>query len=136
MQWRLGSSQRSVFINTSGCTYTYSSCAPSIPSKSLTHCCPGAEMYSTEKMVQHCTNRIICYSCFALQHPLYSAVVNRKTHDNDSVLFLGGRWHDSVMMMMSGTSVPLGTLQMTFRTEKQQSCSSWAAAHICASCCP
>lgn len=27
-------------------------------------------MYSTEKMVQHCTNIIMCYSCFALQHPL------------------------------------------------------------------
>lgn len=42
---------------------------------------------------------------------------------------LGGRWHDNAMVVMSGTSVPLGTLQMTFRTEKAPELQLAAAAH-------
>lgn len=41
----------------------------------------------------------------------------------------GGRWHDNAMGVMSGTSVPLGTLQMTFRTGKAPGLRLAAAAH-------
>lgn len=53
----------------------------------------------------------------------------RGKHDNYSVprflrVHLGARWHNTVMTVMSGTSVLLRTLQMTFRADKHRSCSS------------